>query len=91
MTRRKPLRHVQGRGWEVLIDAPFWWILCGSQEEAEQIAGYEALCRDVFAGVAHGEEVAARLEAMAAVVVKYIGPGTAERYIRHAIIRAKNA
>ena len=89
MNERKPIRHVEGRGWEVLDDAPTAWIACSSFEDAELIAEYESLCAKVFDGRARGEEVGSRLDAMADAIVRNIGHGTAERYVRYATIRAR--
>ena len=89
MNVRKPIRHVEGRGWEVLDDAPAAWITCLSLEDAELIAEYETLCEQVFDRQAGGEEVGSRLEAMAEAIVRNIGHGTAERYVRLASTRAR--
>ena len=77
------------QGWQVLGEAPTTWIPCESKEDTELIAGFEALCCEVFDGRASGEDVAAVLDAMAEAVVRNIGHGTSERFIRHAAKRAR--
>ena len=89
MTTRWPIRHVQNQGWQVLGEAPMAWISCESKEDAELIAGFEALCCDVYDGRASGEDIAAMLDAMAAAVLRNIGHGTSVRFIRHAAKRAR--
>lgn len=91
MIPRKPVRHLQGTGWQVLDDAPAEWITCESQEDAELISQYGPLCCNVFDGIAAGPDVTMRLEAMADAVVRNIGHGVAERFIRQALKRARAA
>lgn len=84
MPTRKPVRHLNDEGWQVLHDPPHTWVDCQSREDAELIAEAESLCKDVFDGRASGEEVANRLDAMALAVTKNIGGGMLLRYVQHA-------
>lgn len=87
MPTRKPLRYHRDKGWQILDDAQKW-IEC-SRQDAELIAEYESLCDSVFAGQSTGEAVAERLDAMADVLERNVGRGTAERYCRLTAARAR--
>ena len=65
------------------------WIPCESKEDAELIARFEVLCCNVYDGRVSGEDIAAVLDSMAEAVVRNIGHGTSERFIRHAAKRAR--
>ena len=89
MSEPRPFRHVEGEGWQVLGDGSPTWIQCKSQQDAELLASFEPLCHDVFGGRTSGEEVAARLDAMAAAFLRNLGQGLGYRFILQAANKAR--
>lgn len=88
--RRKPVRYIEGEGWQVFYDLQSEWINCDSEEDAVLIAEAESLCDEVLAGRKGGEAVTIRLDAMAEAVNRKIGRGILVRYIQHAARRTRD-
>jgi hypothetical protein len=68
---RFPVRHVEGRGWEVLIAGRENWLSCRNDEDARTLSNASMLEVDVLEGRRRGEEFAAKLERLADMLERY--------------------
>lgn len=69
------VRHLEGAGWQVLIERPYAWHSCSLEQEARFIASGLDIAAAVTSGAASGAAVAEELEAAAAVALRTIGYG----------------
>ena len=67
------VRHLAGCGWQVLIDVPYGWHTCRSEQDACYIASGMRSASAVNAGSIGGIEVADELDAVANVAAAALG------------------
>jgi len=73
------IRHVDGVGWQVFIDSSREWHTCRREQDACFIASGMRTVDAVTRGELFGREVAEELDAVAAIAVRILGQGGAER------------
>jgi hypothetical protein len=78
------VRYLEGSGWQVLIEAPYQWHTCRSEQDAYFIASGVLAANAVNAGVIGGSEVADELDAVATVAVVALGHAGAQLIIKAA-------
>ncbi len=72
-----PVRHVDGRGWQVLIVPEDHWLDCENEADARAIAQAPVLEYESLEELRSGEQFARELEATAEALAKYrIGFGS---------------
>lgn len=69
------VRHIEGLGWQVLLEASNQWRTCRGELDACFIASGMRMTGAVVRGEAFGEEVAGELDAVAAIAELNFGPG----------------
>lgn len=72
------VRCIEGVGWQVLIEAPYQWHCCRSEQDAQFISSGLRMAARVVSGVATGKEVAEDLDAVTAVAIRVLGYAAAQ-------------
>ena len=75
------VRYLEGSGWQVLIEAPYQWHTCRSEQDAFFIASGIVTANAVNAGDIRGSEVAGELDAVVTVAVRALGQAGAQLII----------
>ncbi len=73
------VRHLNGVGWQVLVDRSSQWHTCRKEQDACFLASGLRLADAVGRGELFGREVAEELDAVAAVASRVLDRGDAER------------
>jgi len=86
------VRHVDGVGWQVLVDSSSQWHTCRREQDACFIASGMRIAEAVMRDELFGQEVADELDAAAAVAVRNLGEGGADRMMSAAeLARSRTA
>jgi hypothetical protein len=86
----KNVRHVDGVGWQVLLDSSAQWHTCRKEQDACFIASGLRTLDAVSRGELWGKEVADELEAVAAIASRVLGQVEGDRIMRAAeLVRNK--
>lgn len=72
------MRNLEGVGWQVLIQAPYEWRCCRTEQDAQFIASGMLVAASVNSGTLGGSEVADELDAVAAVATRALGYDAAQ-------------
>jgi hypothetical protein len=84
------VRHVEGVGWQVLLESSAQWHTCRKEQDACFIASGLRTLDAVTRGELWGKEVAEELEAVAAIAARVLGGAEGDRIMRAAeLVRNK--
>ena len=83
------VRHLQGAGWQVLLESPLEWHTCRSEQDARFIANGMVIAAAVSRGEQTGEETAQELDEAMSTLVRNVGQCMAERIMKASADRAR--
>lgn len=85
------VRHLDGVGWQVLVDSSSQWHTCRKEQDACYLASGLRMADAVGRGELFGREVADELDAVAAVASRVLGQDDAERIMSAAEVARSKA
>jgi hypothetical protein len=90
-TLQVSVRHLQGAGWQVLLDNLSNWHTCRSELDARFIANGLDIAHAVARGDVTGVETAQELDEATSTLVRNAGPVSAEQLMRSSATRARES